>query len=125
MKFRDYKSEGVNWITLITGEFYPDVLVEARQLYQPVLEIFGQLLKSSESSQKLFIETTKIRESWMRVQLARVFRKYVSPSTPVEMLKKKNKAFWICDKFGNEFLRRVVHARPPGCSVMSNCKGSR
>jgi hypothetical protein len=39
----------------------------------------------------------------MRVQLARVFKKYVSPETPVEMLKKKSKAQEICDQFGDGF----------------------
>ena len=39
----------------------------------------------------------------MRIQLARVFRKYVSPGTPVEMLKKKTKAQWICDEFEKGF----------------------
>ena len=39
----------------------------------------------------------------MRIQLARVFRKYVSPQTPVEMLKKKTKAQEICDRFGKGF----------------------
>lgn len=96
-KFRDYKSEGANWITLATGEFYPDILVDACQLYRPVLEIFGQLLKSSESSQRLFIGTTEVKQPWMRIQLARVFRKYVSPNTSVEMLKKKSSVQWICD----------------------------
>ena len=45
-------------------------------------------------------------EQWMRVQLARVFRKYVSPETPVEMLKKKSAAAAICAQFGPGF--RVV-----------------
>ena len=41
-----------------------------------------------------------VKEQWMRIQLSRVFRKYVSPETPVEMLKKKAaaarhlRAFW-------------------------------
>ena len=87
-KFSDYKKDGANWITLATGEFYPDILIDACQLYQPVLGIFGQLLKTSESSERLFLSTTEIKQPWMRVQLARVFRKYVSPDTPVEMLKK-------------------------------------
>ena len=39
----------------------------------------------------------------MRVQLSRVFRKYVSPETPVEMLKKKTKAAEICEQFGDGF----------------------
>lgn len=109
-KFRDYKSEAANLVTLATGEFYPDILVDACQLYKPVLEIFGQLLKSSETSQRLFIATTEIRQPWMRIQLARVFRKYVSPNTPVEMLKKKGIAQWICDEFGKGF-RPIVEVQ--------------
>lgn len=116
-KFRDYKSEGANWITLATGEFYPDILVDACQLYRPVLEIFGQLLKSSESSQRLFLGTTEVKQPWMRIQLARVFRKYVSPNTPVEMLKKKSSAQWICDEFGKGFrpiaeVQKAFSSRP-------------
>lgn len=101
--FADFKEEGANWITLATGEFYPDILVDACKLYQPVLEIFSQLLKSSESSDRLFISTTEIKQKWMRIQLARVFKKYVSPNTPVEMLKKKTNTKMICEQFGDGF----------------------
>jgi hypothetical protein len=69
-KFRDYKADAANWITLANGEFYPDILVDACQLYRPVLEIFGQLLKTSESSQRLFMGTSEIKQTWMRIQLA-------------------------------------------------------
>ena len=31
--FRDYKQEGHNWITLSTGEYYPDILPDACELY--------------------------------------------------------------------------------------------
>jgi len=109
-KFRDYKNDGANWITLATGEFYPDILVDACLLYRPVLEIFGQLLKTSESSQRLFIQTTEVKHPWMRIQLSRVFRKYVSPNTPVEMLKKKSNASWICEEFGKGF-RPIVEVQ--------------
>lgn len=109
-KFRDYKAENANWITLATGEFYPDILVDACNLYKPVLELFGQLLKSSESSEKLFLQTVEVNQPWMRVQLARVFRKYVSPNTPVEMLKQKRKAEWICKEFGKGF-RPIVEVQ--------------
>lgn len=117
MKFRDYKKEGANWITLATGEFYPDILVDACNLYKPVLELFGQLVKSSETSQRLFMQTTEVTQPWMRIQLARIFRKYVSPSTPVEMLKKKSSAQWICDEFGKGFrpiteVQRAFLSRP-------------
>jgi hypothetical protein len=88
---------------LASGEYYPDILEDACKLYQPVLEMFEQLLKTSESSVRLFLQISEIRQSWMRIQLARVFRKYVSPQTPVEMLKKKTKAQEICDRFGTGF----------------------
>jgi hypothetical protein len=110
MKFRDYKAENANWITLATGEFYPDILVDACNLYRPVLELFAQLLKSSESSEKLFLQTVEVKQPWMRIQLSRVFRKYVSPNTPVEMLKQKGKAEWICKEFGKGF-RSIVEVQ--------------
>ena len=101
--FSDYKREGHNWITLATGEFYPDILQDACTLYTPVLTLFGQIVRSSESSVRLLTTIAGVSDSWMRVQLARVFRKYVSPETPVEMLKKKTKVQEICDRFGKGF----------------------
>lgn len=101
--FADYKAEANHWITLATGEFYPDILKDACELYKPVLVLFGQLLRSSESSIRLFLQIAEQSDGWMRIQLARVFRKYVSPQTPVEMLKQKAKAQQICDQFGKAF----------------------
>src|SRR5665213_2365654 len=103
MSFADYKANGHNWITLATGEYYPDILEPACELYKPVLVLFGQILKSSESSISLFKAIAATPDGWMRIQLARVFRKYVSPGTPVEMLKQKAKADAICDQFGAAF----------------------
>ena len=105
--FGDYRHDGATWITLATGEYYPDILPEACELYKPVLVLFGQILKRSESSTALFVNICELTETWMRVQLARVFRKYVSPTTPVEMLKAKSKAEAICDQFGAGF--RPIH----------------
>lgn len=101
--FNDYKADGHNWITLATGEYYPDILKDACELYKPVLVLFSKLLKTSESSVRLLIEISEVRSQWMRIQLARVFRKYVSPSTPVEMLKRKTKVKEICEQFGKGF----------------------
>jgi hypothetical protein len=50
---------------------------------------------------------SEIKEQWMRIQVSRVFRKYVSPATPVEMLKQKRAAAIICDRFGKGF--RQIH----------------
>jgi hypothetical protein len=105
--FEDYKDNARVWITLSTGEYYPDILADACQLYGPVLVLFKQLLETSESSGSLFLATTAVKQQWMRIQLARVFRKYVSPETPVELLKKKTKAQEIIDDFGKGF--RPIH----------------
>ncbi|NJR16462.1 MAG: bstEII [Calothrix sp. CSU_2_0] len=101
--FADYKKDAHNWITLASGEYYPDILNNACELYEPVLVLFGQLLKSSESSLRLLTKISETPNQWMRIQLARVFRKYVSPETPVEMLKRKNKVREICEQFGSGF----------------------
>jgi hypothetical protein len=106
-KFADYKVDGRNWITLATGEYYPDILAKACLLYEPVLVTFGQLLRESESSIRFFMKISEEANQWMRVQLARVFRKYVSPETPVEMLKKKANAKKITEEFGDTF--RPIH----------------
>ncbi len=101
--FADYRADGHNWITLATGEYYPDILALANELYNPVLVMFGQMLQTSESSTRLFTQIAEVPDGWMRVQLARVFRKYVSPQMPVEMLKKKRQAREITERFGTGF----------------------
>ena len=106
--FRDFTpSERRNYITLSTGEYYPDILEDACRLYLPVLETFSEMLHRSESSIALFMNISQAPNQWMRIQLSRVFRKYVSPETPVEMLKKKTKAAEICHDFGAGF--RPIH----------------
>lgn len=60
-------------------------------------------MKRSESSTSLFLNIANTPNPWMRIQLCRVFRKYVSPETSVEMLKQKSKARQICMEFGDGF----------------------
>jgi len=101
--FAAYKKDSHNWITLATGEYYPDILKDACELYKPILVMFGQQLKTPESSIALFMQIANVSDGWMRIQLARVFRKYVSPETSVEMLKNKTQAKTICERFGKGF----------------------
>lgn len=103
--FEDYKVDAPNWITMADGEFYPDILSDACELYKPVLVLFGQLIKTSETSEVLLNQISQVKQSWMRIQLCRVFRKYVSPQTPVEMLKKKSFTKMICEQYGKNFRR--------------------
>ncbi len=88
---------------MANGDFYPDILPDACELYKPVLVMFGQFLKSSESSERLLEQITELKEAWIRVQLCRVFRKYVYPQTPVEMLKKKSMIPMVCKEYGKYF----------------------
>lgn len=60
--FADYKEEGHLWITLAKGEYYPDYLIDASNLYKPVQEMFGQLMRSSASSEQLFLDIQMIPE---------------------------------------------------------------
>ncbi len=108
--FRDYKPEAEAWITLASGEYYPDILPDACRLYEPVLAEFGRLVKAAHSSTFLFTSIVDAQNPWMRTQLCRVFKKYVSPQTPVEMLKRKTDAAKICAQFGDAF-RNVVEVQ--------------
>lgn len=101
--FADFKAEGHLWITLARGQYYPDYLQEASALYKPYLEIFGRLVETSASSEHLFLAIASVREGPIRIQLARIFRKYVSPETPVEMLKSKARAKDTIARFGTGF----------------------
>jgi hypothetical protein len=109
-KFADYKPDAEAWITLATGDYYPDILADACRLYGPVLIEFELLLKTAHSSIDFFASIMNTKEQWMRTQLCRVFKKYVSPQTPVEMLKRKTDAQKICNKFGHTF-RNIVEVQ--------------
>ncbi len=103
MRFADYRANGHLWITLASTEYYPDVLTRARELYGPVIAEFRHLATSAYSSEELLMTISRTADTRRRIQLCRAFRKYVSPSTPVEMLKQKSKARQICDQFGALF----------------------
>lgn len=115
--FADYKKDASNWITLAGGEYYPDILKDACLLYKPVLVLFGQIVKSSESSSRLFLAIAELSEPWMRVQLLRVFKRYVCPVLPVEMTKRKTKAAAFENEFSNKFrpineVQKAFSSRP-------------
>jgi hypothetical protein len=123
MTFADYKKDASNWITLAGGEYYPDILKDACNLYKPVLVLFGQLVKSSESSSRLFLEIAEVSEPWMRVQLLRVFKRYVCPVLPVEMTKRKTKAAEFEKEFNSKFrpineVQKAFSSRPLRDEVM-------
>ena len=64
-KFADYKLEGKLWVTLASGEYYPDILPRACELYEPVLRLFGQMVTSAPSSIDLFTEIAALTQPWI------------------------------------------------------------
>jgi hypothetical protein len=103
--FSDYKDLDIHWdyVTLSTGDYYPDILQDACNLYMPVIQHFKRLLDQSNTSGELFLLISRETNQSGRVQLQRLFRKYVAPDLPVEMLKKKTWAGRIADHFGEQF----------------------
>ena len=115
--FEDYREKAPNYITLTTGEYYPDILPRACEFYKPVLVYFGQIVQESATPTILFEKINEVKDSWFRIQLCRIFRKYVSPSLPVEMLKKKSEASKIAEQYEHEFrdiatVQEKFHQRP-------------
>ncbi len=114
--FRSYKATASQWITIFDSPFYPDSLDEAKILYEKVLERFIELVDLAKSSTNL-LEIITQEPDPLRIQLLRVFRRYVSPDTSVEMTKNKSKIPSIIKDFGNRFrnleeVRRNLKSRP-------------
>ncbi len=99
---KDFEKNRHAWITLLESEYYPDYLKDTITFYRPIVKRFGELLINSKSSIELFKSINK-EPRQIRVQLQRIFRKYISPNTSVEMLKLKEKEKEIIDNFGNQF----------------------
>ncbi|BBU38095.1 hypothetical protein APP_03870 [Aeribacillus pallidus] len=101
-KFKDYEPLAPKYITFIESEFYPDYLENASFLYEEILNKFYELVDSSSNSAELLINISNTKDP-VRTQLLRIFRKYVSPDTSVEMLKRKSKIPDIIREFGTRF----------------------
>ena len=101
--FADYKTDRYIWITTAETLYHPDYLQEACNLYKPSQEMFGQLVQSSASSEILLANILQIPDKAMRGQLLRIFRRYVSPKTQVELIKIKKNLTDVIAHFGEKF----------------------
>jgi hypothetical protein len=102
VRFADVTEDGARWITSFAAEYYPDYLDRAIELYQPHLQRFRELVDQAISSPELLTLISN-EPTAGRIQLLRIFRKYVSPVTSVEMLKAKRKISQIIAGFGSHF----------------------
>ena len=106
---RHFTNENAKWITFVDSEFYPDYLEAAQLLYSDIFTEFKELTNNATSSIQLLKNISKLTDK-KRIQLLRIFRKFISPDTSVEMLKKKSKIDEICNEFGNRF-REIEEVR--------------
>lgn len=114
--FASYKTTVSKWITIFDSPFYPDSLDEAKILYENVLLRFTEVVEQAQSSANLLEIITKEPDP-LRIQLLRVFRRYVSPDTSVEMTKRKTKIPDIIKDFGYRFrpieqVKQNLQSRP-------------
>ncbi len=100
--FGDYRDDARHWITVFDTEFYPDTLEAALAKYAPVLGEFAQLVDEAPNSADL-LRDIQAAPKEARGQLLRIFRKYVSPDTSVEMLKRVRKTEELIRDFGDGF----------------------
>lgn len=101
--FGDYRNDKAKWITILGKEkFYPDYQIIARNRYLPFIQLFGELLGKAQDSVDLF-RLIQQHKGDTRVQLLRIFRRYVAPSISVEVLKKKAKTEANIAAWGSHF----------------------
>jgi len=101
-RFGDFSADQSQWVTVFDTPFYPDTLDAAVAIYAPVLEDFGELCERASDSVDLY---RRIQSSApeVRTQLLRVFRKYVSPDTSVEMLRRVGRTEENISSWGGRF----------------------
>lgn len=121
--FADYKDEGAQWITVLESDFYPDYLEDATDYYDAFVKTFREEVQRSSSSADLLRRLSGYKGP-DSTQLLRIFRKYVSPTTPVEMLKRKRKVEELIRDFGPAFrpveeVREALESRPTSDEVLS------
>jgi hypothetical protein len=114
--FSSYKESASDWITFVDSEFYPDYLDEAKTIYGSVIKQFIDLVRKAQNSNDLLLKISE-EPNPSRIQLLRIFRKYVSPDTSVEMLKRKTKIPKIITDYGIRFrsleeVRQKLASRP-------------
>lgn len=112
--FKDYKHSAEKFITFVESDFYPDYLSEANLIYALPLSKFRELVFLSNDSKELLLKITELTDTKLRIQVLRIFRKYISPDTSVEMLKRKTKIPSIISEFGHKFrdiseVKRVIY----------------
>ncbi len=83
--FAEMEAEKWMWITAYDKKFYPDHFTEAVRFYQPYIDHFRDQAESARSSADLLRRIQSVRQPG-RTQMLRIFSRYVSLITSVQML---------------------------------------
>lgn len=115
VNFADYEDEGADWVAVLEDDYYPDYLQQAKERHREDLRKFQNIVEKVDSSGGILEHindnwTTTGAEGKERRQLLRIFRLYICPITPVEMLKKKGNKAMVLDDFA-EFIRPIEEVR--------------
>jgi len=102
MRFAEYEETADEWITIFEADAYPDFLEPAAVRYGPAVKTFRELVDESYDSVDL-LKRIEEEPQPLRVQLLRVFRRYVSPDTPVEGLKVKKRTDRLIAAYSSRF----------------------
>jgi hypothetical protein len=100
--FADYQPEKWKWITPFDVGFYPDHFSAALEQYRPTINRFRRLAARAPTSADL-LRSIRKEPAAGRVQFLRIFRRFVSPVTSVEMLKRVGDTDTICTAFAPLF----------------------
>jgi hypothetical protein len=100
--FSAFESEPYVWITVYEAAFYPDRLDAAVVRYEPILARFKELVESADCSADL-LRLIMDEPRALRVDLLKVFARYVSPTTKTELLKKKANTEQVIANLGKGF----------------------
>lgn len=107
--FADFEQDKWTWITAFDVGFYPDHFPTALAHYTPTIDRFRLLAAQAPTSADLLRLIQKEPPAG-RIQLLRIFRRFVSPVTSVEMLKRARDTETICTAFA-PFFRDITQVR--------------
>jgi len=100
--FAESEPDRFKWITSYDRKFYPDHFDVALSYYQRHIDRFRELAEKASDSVRLYRDIMKATEP-DRTQMLRIFTRYVSPKTSVEMLKRVGKMDETIRNFRKEF----------------------
>lgn len=109
------RDERGDWITVLQGDLYPDVIELASIAYEPILERFAELLEEADSAEDMY--RLVMREPGQtRNRLVAVFRRYFT-DVSTEVLGKQSRVEHVIRQFGDGFrdldeARRAHRLRP-------------